>query len=56
MERKDRIYHTTRTKPKFRDRIKILFGATIVVDSIIKVDKDVEVEFSTARDTCKFKS
>ena len=50
----DQINHTTRSKPKFKDRLKVLFGATIVIDSFIKVDKDVEVEYSSAIDTYVF--
>jgi len=50
----DQINHTTRSKPSFINRIKILFGATIVIDSIIKVDKDVTAVYSSAIDTYIF--
>jgi len=53
-ESKNQINHTTYTHPKLWNRIMILFGATIQVDSVIKVDKDVEVKFSSATDSYIF--
>jgi len=46
----DIIDFTTRTKPGFMDRLKVLFGATIVINSVIKVNKDVMVENTSAED------
>ena len=55
MEMNECINHQTRTKPKFLDRVKILFGGTIVVDSVIWVDRHVETRGSQAQDTIEFK-
>ena len=52
---KDYINHQTVTKPHFIDRVRILFGASIVVDSIIGVDKEVTVLHSQAQDSIRFK-
>ena len=53
---KDTINHQTRTRPKFKNRVKILFGATIIVDSEIHVDAVVTPIYSTARDSFEFES
>ncbi len=53
---KDTIYHTTVTKPKLLGRIRILFGASIVVDSEIAVSEQVAVLHSHAIDRIEFTS
>ena len=50
MEIKDNITHVTTTRPKWTDRIKILLGGTIVVESTIAVDKEVNIIYSKATD------
>jgi hypothetical protein len=57
MEKKVRDYinHQTVTRPRLIDRLRVLFGAAIVVDSVIGVDKEVEVLSSSAYDKVMFK-
>ena len=55
MENVEVITHTTRTRPRLKERVKILFGATIVVNSEIIVDKPVQVFGSSAKDEVKWK-
>jgi len=45
---KDTINHTTRSKPTFKGRLRILFGATIITDSEIGITEEVDVLFSRA--------
>jgi len=54
MKAADTIFHQTRTKPKFRDRIKILLGATLIIDSEIDVDQVVTVLRSKTFDSVTF--
>ena len=53
---KDTIFHTTTTKPKFRDRLKILLGASIIVGSEIYVNEIVTPIYSKATDRVEFES
>jgi hypothetical protein len=50
MEPKDFLQHQTKTKPKFKDRIKILLGGTLVVDSEIATQELVTPLWSHAVD------
>ena len=52
----DTILHQTSTKPKLKDRLKILMGATIIIDSEIHVDAIVTPIYSTATDSYVFKT
>ena len=47
----DYIQHTTSTKLKFKDRIKVLLGASVVVRSDIATEEIVTVMFSSAHDS-----
>ena len=52
---KDTIFHQTITKPKFKDRLKVLFGAEIIIDSEIAITEEVDVLYSKAVDVYQFK-
>ena len=54
MKPADIIYHTTTTNPTFKNRLKLLFGASLRVNSEIGIDKEVNVLYSKGTDTVTF--
>ena len=47
----DFIQHTTTTKLNLKDRLRVLLGASVVVNSNIATEEIVTVLFSTAHDS-----